>query len=60
MTIKELIEELKTFDENLVVVCYGEETSAPSPYVRRFEFDTTYWENMKLFTIPKNTQFVNL
>lgn len=61
MTIKELIEILSNFDEELVIVTTGEEYNEPYPYVERYSFDCSYYSNQYEFiTIPKNKEFMIL
>jgi hypothetical protein len=61
MTVKELIEELKKLDENLVVVCENpEDTDEPSPHIRIFEFDSNYYTGTAFITLPKNVPYVVL
>ncbi len=58
MTVKELIEELKQFDEELLVVCQGEEFDEPYPHIVQYEFDTNYWSGSDLLPLKKNAGFV--
>ena len=61
MIIKELIEQLKKFDENLTVIYTTTEDSyAPSPSEQEYDFNTTYYTGREFVTIPKNTKFVQI
>lgn len=61
MTVKKLIEELKQFDENLLVVISGiEDTYEPSPREQIFHFDSGYYTGSEFKKLPANEKFVQL
>mgnify|MGYP001589203488 CR=1 FL=1 len=62
MTVKELIENLKRFDQDLVIICnWCEESSVPFPRIEKHDFNYSYWdEHSHLKSIPKNTEFIVL
>lgn len=61
MTVKELIEELKKFPEDLVVVySTQEDTYGPSPMIERFSFDSSYYTGIEFVKLPANVPFVVL
>lgn len=56
MTVKELIEALKQFDENMLVVTNDNEYGRDEPYPREVELD---WDDRDCH-IPKHTKFIEL
>ena len=61
MTVKELIEELQHFNQNLTVTIFTqEEIYEPSPWVERYTFDTSYYTGNGFVTLPKDVDFVRL
>lgn len=61
MTVKELIEELKQFDENLIVVYTTTEyILEPAPSEQSFYQDSDYFTGKEFIIIPKNTKFISL
>lgn len=60
MIIKELIEELKQFDENLVIVYQGDDYEEPSPSIRNNSYDTNYWNGEDFIKLPKGQDFIVL
>ena len=61
MTIAELIKELSSFDENLIVVYdTQEDTYEPAPRLETYDFNTNYYNGRDFVTLPRNTPFVKL
>ncbi len=62
MTVRELIDILNELDPKLVVVySTQEDTYEPSPVIKKYEFNTTYYTTDKGFiTLPKNVEFLEL
>lgn len=61
MVVKELIEILKGFDENLIVTyTTQEDRCGVYPRVIKHNFDTTYWDDGDFHRIPANTEFIEL
>jgi len=61
MTVKELIEWLKKFPEDMTVVCNTTEEHR-EPYVMptKFNFDSSYWDGREFITLPKDIEFLEL
>lgn len=61
MTVAELIEQLKRFDGNLIVLCPGsEEDTEPNPRMENHKLDYMYYDGHNFHTIKSNTPFVLL
>jgi len=61
MTVKELINLLKEYPDDMLVVTETQDDSyAPIPNKRIFKFNFSYWENSKMNSIPANQEHICL
>jgi hypothetical protein len=64
MTVKELIEKLKEFPEDTIVLLHtgghDDELYVPEPALRQYDFTTTFWDGFEIFGLSKNTLFLEL
>lgn len=60
MTVKELIEELKKYPENMIIITQNEENYEPCCQERTLSFSTDYWSKFDLKSIPANEKHLIL
>ena len=61
MTVRELIEELKKFPEEMTVVTNTtEEHQEPALVTVKFNFNSSYWDGREFITLPKDKEFLEL
>ena len=58
MIIKELIELLKLYDENLIVIVWGDDYTEPGIIERKENYRVDYYTGTKFESIEPNTDFI--